>query len=129
VKWKVSKGNKKFHPFLYGWEGVCLSVCVSVWIKKLKKRILMKFSGPVQLLTSNFLAGMYDQPASRVWFWAKNSLFLENLSPPWVFVLQWRDKPFGNLRTSVKKSRDGNFEFWGRSEIFGTWKGRYLPKN
>ncbi len=71
VKWKVSKkGIKKFHLSVYEWKGicmsihmsVCLSVCLSVRIKKLNnfwlnERILMKFSGPVQLLTSNFWLG------------------------------------------------------------------------
>ncbi len=53
----------------------------------------MKFSGPVQLLTSNFWARVSDQPASRVRPWAENGLFLENLSPPSVFI---------NLFLSVK---------------------------
>jgi hypothetical protein len=54
----------------------------------------MKFSGLVQLLTSNFWVGMSDQLASMVWPLAENRLFLENLSPPRVFVLQGYDIPF-----------------------------------
>ncbi len=42
----------------YEWEGMWMSVCVSVQIKKLdnfwwSERILMKASGPIQLSTSN----------------------------------------------------------------------------
>ncbi len=40
----------------------------------------MKFSELVQLRTGNFWAGMSDQLASRLQPWAKNGLFLENLS-------------------------------------------------
>ncbi len=59
---RYQKGHKNFHLFAYGWEGVCLSVCLSVRIKKLNnfwwnERILMKFSGPVELLTYHFCHG------------------------------------------------------------------------
>jgi len=103
VKWKgIKNRHKKITPARI-WMGVrvsvCVSVCVSVWIKKLNnfwwnERILMKFSGPVQLLASNFWAGESDQPAQRLRPWAENGLFLENLSPPWVFVLLGCDIPF-----------------------------------
>jgi len=42
----------------------------------------MKFSGPVQLLASNFWAEESDQPAQRLQPWAENGLFPESLSPP-----------------------------------------------
>ena len=107
VKWKgIKNRHKKISPARI-WMGVrvsvclsvCLCVCVSVRIKKLNnfwwnERILMKFSGPVQLLASNFWAGESDQPAQRLRPWAENGLFLENLSPPWVFVLLGCDIPF-----------------------------------
>jgi len=55
----IKKGHKIFHLSVYGWEGMHLSFCVFVLEKKLNnfwwnERILMKFSGPVQLFTSNF---------------------------------------------------------------------------
>jgi len=50
----------------------------------------MKFSGPVQLLASNFWAGESDQPAQRLRPWAKNGLFLENLSPLFFGLTQPR---------------------------------------
>ncbi len=98
----IKNRHKKNSPARI-WMGVhvsvCLSVCLSVRIKKLNnfwwnERILIKFSGPVQLLASNFWAGESDQPAQRLQPWAKNGLFLENLSPPWVFVIQACDIPF-----------------------------------
>ncbi len=57
----IKKAFKKFSPSVYGWEGARLSVR----IKKLNnfwwnERILMKFSGAVQLWTSNFLAAVDD---------------------------------------------------------------------
>jgi hypothetical protein len=73
----------------------------------------MKFSGPVQLLTSDFWVGVLDQQASRVAL-AKKCLFLENLSPPRVFVILGRDTLlFGNLRTRAKNFRERNFKFKG----------------
>jgi len=40
------------------------------------RRILMKVLGPVKLCSSNFGAGVSDQPASRAQAWAKTSLLL-----------------------------------------------------
>ncbi len=80
----IKKSIKKFHPSVYVCEGMCLPVCLCVCrsyqIKKLnnfwlKVRILIKFSGPVQLLTSNFCVGLLDQLASSVQPWAKNGQF------------------------------------------------------
>jgi len=51
----------------------------------------MKFSGPVQLRTSNFWARVSGQLASRIWPLADKSLFLDNLYPPRVFILQGHD--------------------------------------
>jgi len=66
----IKKDIKNFtHPYMGGRVCVCLcvclSVCVSILIKKLNnfwlnERILMKFSGSAQLLTSNFWAGVSD---------------------------------------------------------------------
>jgi len=79
----------------------------------------MKISGPVQLLASNFWAGESDQPAQRLRPWAENGLFLENLSLP-EFLSYWGvTYLFGNLRTRAKKSRERNFEFWGRARNIG----------
>ena len=75
----------------------------------------MKFSGLVQLLTSNYWVGVSDQLASTVWPLAENCLFLENLSPPRVLSYRGMTYLFGNLRTRAKKSREQNFEFWGRA--------------
>jgi hypothetical protein len=66
---------------------VCLCVCVSALERKLNnflwnEWIFMKSSGPVQLCTSNFWAGVSDHPASRLQPWVKNGLFHQNLSPP-----------------------------------------------
>jgi len=105
VKQKVSKRPLKFFICLYMNGRVC--VCLSVPIIKLNnfwknERILMKISGPVQLCTRNFWVGVSDQPASRVQPSAKNSVFLENLSPPispWIFVLQGHDIPFCKPQT------------------------------
>jgi hypothetical protein len=46
----------------------------------------MKFSGPVQLLTSHFWAEESDQPAQRLRPWAENGLFLEN---PIYLIIIW----------------------------------------
>jgi hypothetical protein len=77
---------------------VCLSDPLSrlkSWITfgKMKERILMKILGPVLHCTSNFWVGITDQLASKLWPWAKNCLFLQNPSPPWVYVLQVHDIP------------------------------------
>ncbi len=90
---------------------VCLYVCLSdSWLSGLKSWITFdgmkeswQFSGTFQLCRSNFWAGVSDQLASRVGPWAKNGLFLVNLSPPWVFILLGCDVPFVNLRTVAKK--------------------------
>jgi len=84
---------------------------------------LIKFSGPFQLSTSNFWAGVSDQPAS--WSWAENSLLLENISSP---CLTWGvTYLFGNLRTRAKKPREWNFGVG--SKILGSdWVGT-CPKN
>jgi hypothetical protein len=79
----------------------------------------MKFSGPVLLLTSNFWAGESNQPAQRLQPWAKNGLILENLSPPGFLSYRSVTYLFGNLRTTAKKSRERNFEFWGRARNIG----------
>jgi hypothetical protein len=79
----------------------------------------MKFSGLVQLLTSNFWVGMSDQLASTIWPLAENYLFLENLSPPRVLSYRGMTYLFGNLRTRAKKYREQNFEFWGRTQNIG----------
>jgi hypothetical protein len=82
------------------------------------------------LLTSN-LGGWgwgVNQPASRrVQPWAQNSLLQENLLR--VF-LSYRGVTylFENLRTRAKKSRERNFEFWGRAQNIGPWMGGYPPK-
>ncbi len=75
----------------------------------------MKFSGPVQLRTSNFLAGVSDQPATMARPWAQNSLFLEKLSPPWViFTASASERQhiclnhLGHLILSVKGPRQGS---------------------
>ncbi len=75
----------------------------------------MKFSRPVQLRKSNFMAGVTDQPATMARPWTKNCLFLENLSPPWV-VLPARASErqhiclshLGHLILSVKGPRQGS---------------------
>ncbi len=62
---RYQNGIKKFaHPYLYWKSCVCLSSCKScmTWWNKL---IVVKFSGPVQVRTSNFGARVSDQPASR----------------------------------------------------------------
>jgi hypothetical protein len=90
VNRKVSKRALKYFicPFVNGRACICLCVCVSVclfvWIKKLNKfwwyeRILMKFSGSVQLCTSNFWVAISDQPAPRVWPWVENGLRMDKL--------------------------------------------------
>ncbi len=70
----------------------------------------MKFSGLVQLHTSNFWAGVSDQPASRIPPWAKTSLFFykiyllpEFLSYIGVTYL------FENVRTGAKNCWALNF--------------------
>ncbi len=96
---------------------VCLPVCVSKLIRKLdifwwNKQISLKSSGPGQLCT-----GVSDQPASRVWPWANNSLFL--VSSPWVFV------PTGFWHTFLEtpglglKNRESIFDFWVGPNILG----------
>jgi hypothetical protein len=82
------------------WTGVvCLSVCQfvclsTVRIKKLNnfwrnERILMKFSGPVQLLTSNFWAGLSDHPASRVRPWLSDNDILNCTSLKSISEHSW----------------------------------------
>jgi hypothetical protein len=127
----IKKGIKPFTcRYRDGRACVCLSVCQSVWITKLNnfwlnKRILIKFSGP-RTLQVNFGQGC-NQLTSKVQPWAKNVLFLENLSPPWVFVLQGCDIYFGNLRTWAKKSREQKFEFQGSAQNVVAWMGGYTP--
>jgi hypothetical protein len=42
----------------------------------------------------NYCSKKFHNTEPRVWPWAENSQFLENLSPPWVLVLQGHDIPF-----------------------------------
>jgi hypothetical protein len=75
---------------------VCLSICPSEKLNYFwwNEVIMIKILGTFQLHTSNFLEEVSDQPASRTHPWVENSLFLENLSPPLVLVLQGCDIPF-----------------------------------
>jgi hypothetical protein len=70
----------------------------------------MKFSGPVQLCTSNFWVGASDQLPSRVQPWAINGLFLKKIYLlPEFLSYRGGTYLFGNLRTRAKKSREGSF--------------------
>jgi hypothetical protein len=67
----------------------------------------MKFSGPVQLLTSKFWAGVSDQPASSPGL--KIACFSKIYLIP--AFLSYRDVTylFTNLRTGGRKNREPNF--------------------
>jgi hypothetical protein len=118
----IKKGIKCFcHPFMDGRACIYLSVSVSVCLSGLKSGItfdgmkgywwnFQDQSNSVQVI---FGRGVSDQLASRVHPWAKNGMFLENLSNPWVFVLQGCDIPFGYLRPRARKCREPNFDFLG----------------
>jgi hypothetical protein len=73
----------------------------------------MKLSGPVQLCTSNFGAGVSDQPASIVQ--PQNGLVLQTLSTPYRDVTYL----FGTLRTRAKNLRSlicifgVGIKYWG----------------
>ena len=102
LKWEVSKrALKKFaHPYV--------DKRASVFKKKLNnfgwnEQNLMKFSGLVQLCTSNFWA--------RVW---KNALFFYSRVPPWdkrMTIAYWSaagtPRPFQNPPTSAELSTTG----------------------
>jgi hypothetical protein len=53
---------------------VCLCVCVSVCLCVCVSVCLCVFSGPVQLLTSNFWTGVTDQQASRSFEFRLNNI-------------------------------------------------------
>jgi len=91
VNWKVSKHFA--HTYMDGRAYISLPFCLSELERKFNnfwwtKRIVVKFSGQAQLVTINFWEGISYQPVFKVRPWAQKSLFLENLSPHWVSILQ-----------------------------------------
>ncbi len=79
----------------------------SIWALLFTPNILI---GP--LISSLFYSSFY----SMVQPWANNSLFLENLSPPWVFVLQGCDIFFEKSELVLEKI--GRVVWSGRPEGF-----------
>jgi len=65
---------------------VCLCLSFLYGKSKTDQSTLLKFSGSVQLCTSNFWARVLDQPAYRVQPMAQNSLFFFQILSPLVFL-------------------------------------------
>ncbi len=93
-------------------------MCLSVHIKNLNNLIEIKDLDEIFRTSPTpykwFLGGGVRSASLKGKALAKKCLFLENLSPPRVFVLLGRDTLlFGNLRTRAKNFRECNFKFKG----------------
>ncbi len=111
-----------------------MCLCLSVLEKKLNNLRwnewgLMKFSGLLQLCTSNFWAWVSDRPASRVCPWAKKWPVSSKSISSLHFCPTGLSQTFLDSTGLGLKNGERNFVFWGRAQNIGVWMGGYLWEN